>query len=97
MTKPRDTPQSTEMLTSGHLREPLKALLSARPDGLGEAMLAQLIRMGDRPAPLARQAAAFAVDPDDRWMRVMRRTCRALGAKRDEFGVWSMPAKQRAA
>jgi hypothetical protein len=90
--KPHATLESGEMLSNNYLREPLRALLGARAGGLGEAMIVQLVRMTDRPAPLGRLAAGLVLEPDDRWLRKVRQTCRELGAVRSPEGVWSMPA-----
>ena len=77
-------------MATGNLREPVEVLLAARPAGLGEAMLIHLLRMDDTPTPLARYAAAGAVEPDDLWIPHLREACRHAGATRDADGVWSV-------
>lgn len=79
-------------MATGNLREPVEALLAARPAGLGEAMLMHLMCMDDMPAPLGSHAAAYAVKPADPWIHNLREACRLSGATRDEHGVWRRAA-----
>lgn len=90
MTKPYATRASGEMLSTAYLREPVRTYLTARPDGLGEAMLVHLVRTEDMHC-LGRSAPAYAVTPADPWIRKVRQTCKQLGARRDEMGVWRIP------
>jgi hypothetical protein len=94
MTKPSATLASGEMLSTAYLREPVKALLSAREDGLGEAMLLHILRNEDMHC-LRQSAAAYAVTPDDAWLRKVRQTCKLLGATRDGRGVWRIPDSRK--
>jgi hypothetical protein len=87
--KPYVTRASGELMSTTVLREPVAAILTAAPSGIGEAMLVHLVRAEDN-APLGAVAPAYAVDPDDRWVWVTRQTCRMLGAECDECGVWSL-------
>lgn len=94
MTKPSATLASGEMLSTAYLREPVKTLLSARAGGLGEAMLLHILRTEDMRC-LGQSAAAYAVTPDDAWLRKVRQTCKLLGAKRDGQGVWRIPDSRK--
>jgi hypothetical protein len=82
--------QNHDMISTGALREPIATLLEARPSGLGEAMLVHMVRTDDKPVPLTRLAPAYAITPDDPWVRKVRQTCRLLGAARSPEGVWSL-------
>jgi hypothetical protein len=92
MSTKRETYENGELLSVPHLREPIRALLGARDAGLGEAMLVQLVRTPDVPFHLGRVAPGMSVASGDKWLRVVRNTCRAVGASRSPEGVWSMPA-----
>lgn len=91
MTKPYATLASGELLSTAYLREPVRTLLSARKDGLGEAMLVHLVRTEDMHS-LGRAAPAYHTHNRDAWTNKVRQTCRLLGARRDERGVWRIAA-----
>lgn len=96
MTVKNATLASGEMLNTGYLRGPVKVLLEARDEGLGEAMLVHLVRVTDMDS-LGQAAAAYCVNDDDSWTDKVRKTCRLLGAVKDEQGVWRLPSAGRAA
>lgn len=96
MTKPYATLASGELLSTGYLKEPVRALLTARPDGLGEAMLVHLVRCEDN-MPLGRVAPSYVLTDDDRWIAKVRQTCKLLGARRDRQGVWCLPHGKKVA
>lgn len=91
MITPNASRASGDMLSTRSLREPVKVLLSARPEGLGEAMIIHMLRVTDLE-PVAACAPAYSIGPDDGWIRKVRQTCKALGARRDTHGVWRLPA-----
>lgn len=91
MTKSYATRESGELVSASHLREPISAILTARPDGVGEAMLMHMVRVTD-DQPVAACAPAYVVTKDDPWLAKVRQTCRALGASRSAEGVWRLAA-----
>ena len=96
VTKASATLANGDMLSTAYLREPVATLLSAAPRGLGEAMLVHLIRVDEGDAPFYHNMLpAYQVTDDDPWVRKTRQTCKLLGAKRDEHGVWVLPASKR--
>jgi hypothetical protein len=72
-----------------NLREPVRILLCARPEGIGEAMLVHMVRIEDKQ-PLGAIAPAYLAHDDDKWTRKVRRMCTLLGASRDDDGVWKL-------
>ena len=74
-----------------NLIEPVEVFLKACPAGIGEAMLVHLVRVED-DMQLGQVAPAYAVEPDDQWVRKVRLACKRLGASRDEQGVWRLAA-----
>lgn len=100
MTKNHATLSNGEMLSTAYLREPVRTILSAAPNGMGEAMLVHIMRVERLDMSLHRYAPAYMVRPDgdnDPWVRKVRQTCKLLGARRDEHGVWSLPKRVRRA
>ena len=97
MTKNHATLSNGEMLSTAYLRDPVRTILSAAPNGLGEAMLVHIMQSERLDMSLHRYAPAYVVKPDDPWVRKVRQTCKLLGARRDERGVWMLPKHVRRA
>lgn len=97
MTKQNATLSNGELLSTAYLREPVTVLLSAAPNGLGEAMLVHILRSERLDMSVHRYAPAYRVADDDPWVRKTRQTCKLLGAQRDEHGVWVLPKRMRRA
>lgn len=91
MSKPYATLRSGEMISTTSLREPIRIALENSRNGLGEALLVHLVRIEDRQ-PLGAVTPAYLAHEDDPWTSKVRQTCKLLGARRDERGVWRMAA-----